>query len=461
MVQKSMTPKNKKKIRKEIADSRTKKHVSPERRTNNQRFSESDEQRERNFSREERSFHRNERKDDSRKNYRDERSDKKSNFRGEKRETSSYNKKPFEKRNERRFDDDRNSSQKRFSDRNKEEKKYFDKRTGDKYREERKPFEKRVFRKTDERNFEQRKRYERRFGDEQNHERREYTKKINFEEDRSSRFIDDESPLKKERRTGDNRRYSSYENNPVKTQKHRPTHADEMRLNKYLAHCGIAARRKADELIANGSVKVNGKIVREMGYKVMPGDEVRFKGKLITPEEKVYILINKPKDFITTAEDEKGRKTILQLIEGATEERVYPVGRLDRNTTGVLLLTNDGELAQRLSHPSFGVKKVYAVELDKPLSSQHIKMIAEGVELEDGVAMVDDIAYADAKNKKVIGIMLHVGKNRIVRRIFEHLGYEVVRLDRTLYAGLDKKNLERGKWRFLSEKEITNLKRMK
>ncbi|MBC8045369.1 MAG: rRNA pseudouridine synthase [Fimbriimonadaceae bacterium] len=234
-----------------------------------------------------------------------------------------------------------------------------------------------------------------------------------------------------------------------------------MRLNKYLAQCGVAARRKADEFIESGLVKVNGEIVKEMGYKVKEGDEVRYKGKIITPENKVYILLNKPKDFITTADDEKGRKTVMELIEGATSERVYPVGRLDRNTTGLLLLTNDGEVAQKLSHPSHGAKKIYSVELDKPLSTSHLQMIIDGIELEDGIATVDEIAYADPKNNKVIGVMLHAGKNRIVRRIFESLGYKVEKLDRTFYAGLDKKNVNRGKWRFLSEKEIIQLKRMK
>jgi 23S rRNA pseudouridine2605 synthase len=292
-------------------------------------------------------------------------------------------------------------------------------------------------------------------------EPRTYKAKIHFEDDRRNRFIDDESPLKKNRKTSDNRKYTSYERGERSEPKIKRGTPQEMRLNKYLAHCGIAARRKADELIENGQVKVNGTVVKEMGYKVQPGDEVRYKGRLVTPGEKIYILLNKPKDYITTADDERGRKTVLDLIEGATEERVFPVGRLDRNTTGLLLLTNDGELAQKLSHPSFGVKKVYAVELDKPLTVQHFKMISEGVKLEDGVAVIDEIAYTNSSDKRNIGIMLHVGKNRIVRRIFEHLGYAVVKLDRTFYAGLEKRNLERGRWRYLTAKEINQLYRFK
>lgn len=289
--------------------------------------------------------------------------------------------------------------------------------------------------------------------------KREYKPRINFEEDRSKRFIDEESPLKKPRKQFEEKKYSVYENNNTKERKIHKPKLEEMRLNKYLAHCGVAARRKADEFIAGGLVTVNGTVVKEMGYKVKLNDEVRYKGKLISPANHVYILLNKPKDFITTADDEKGRKTVMELIGDATSERVYPVGRLDRNTTGLLLLTNDGELAQKLSHPSHGARKVYSVELNKPLTPQHLQQITEGVKLEDGIAMVDEIAFAHPRDKHIIGVMLHVGKNRIVRRIFESLGYEVEKLDRTFYAGLDKRGLDRGKWRFLTEKEVTLLKR--
>ncbi|MBP9880572.1 MAG: pseudouridine synthase [Chitinophagaceae bacterium] len=230
------------------------------------------------------------------------------------------------------------------------------------------------------------------------------------------------------------------------------------RLNKYLANSGVAARRKCDEIIAQGFVKVNNKVVLEMGYKVMPGDKVSYRDKLVKPTNYVYILLNKPKDFLTTVDDEKGRRTVMELIANATNERVYPVGRLDRNTTGLLLLTNDGDLAQKLAHPSFGAKKIYEVELDKPVSIQHMNVIREGVELEDGVAYVDGIDFAHATKKNVVGIELHIGKNRIVRRIFEHLGYNVERLDRTLYAGLTKRDLPRGRWRMLTEREIIKLK---
>lgn len=231
-----------------------------------------------------------------------------------------------------------------------------------------------------------------------------------------------------------------------------------MRLNKFLAHAGIASRRKADELIGNGLVKVNGKVVKEMGFKVSDNDRVQFKGEVLTRDRKVYILLNKPKDFITTTQDEKGRKTVMHLIRNATDERVYPVGRLDRNTTGLLLLTNDGDLAQRMTHPSHSVKKIYLVVLDKPLSDKDMEKIAGGVLLEDGMALIDSIEFPDGNDKTKVGIELHIGKNRIVRRIFESFGYEVVRLDRVSFGGLTKKDLPRGKWRLLSQKEIGMLK---
>ena len=235
--------------------------------------------------------------------------------------------------------------------------------------------------------------------------------------------------------------------------------AGKMPLNKFLAHAGVAGRREAADMIRKGLVKVNGELVTEPGHKVAPADDVRFNGKKLFPSRNlVYILLNKPKDYITTTDDEKGRKTVLDLVRRATNERVYPVGRLDRNTSGVLLLTNDGELAQKLTHPSYEIKKVYAVTLDKPLDKKDFDRILEGVVLEDGPASVDVLAYADAKDKKQIGVEIHSGKNRIVRRIFEHLGYDVRNLDRVIFAGLTKKNIERGKWRFLSEKEVRDLK---
>ncbi|HMK03416.1 MAG TPA: pseudouridine synthase [Ferruginibacter sp.] len=232
-----------------------------------------------------------------------------------------------------------------------------------------------------------------------------------------------------------------------------------MPLNKFLAHCGICSRRDAVLLINEGKVKVNGTVATQPGYKVKPTDEILYNNKkLFVTKNLVYILLNKPKDYITTTDDPQGRKTVLQLITQATEERVYPVGRLDRNTSGVLLLTNDGDLTQKLSHPSYEVKKIYEAKLDKNLTKADFEAIVNGLILEDGPVNVDSLAYADSKDKSVIGIEIHSGKNRIVRRIFEHFGYDVKALDRVMYAGLTKKNVERSKWRYLSDKEIRLLK---
>jgi len=234
---------------------------------------------------------------------------------------------------------------------------------------------------------------------------------------------------------------------------------EQMPLNKYLAHGGICSRREAAELIKDGKVKVNGKVVTEPGYKMTDGDEVIANGKKVfITKDLVYILLNKPKDYITTTDDPQKRKTVLDIIKSATKERVYPVGRLDRNTSGVLLITNDGELAQQLTHPSNEVKKIYAVTLDKPLDKADFDKILKGVTLEDGPTRVDVLAYSDMKDKKQIGVEIHSGRNRIVRRIFESLGYEVKNLDRVMFAGLTKKNVDRGKFRFLNEKEVRNLK---
>ncbi|HJS53000.1 MAG TPA: pseudouridine synthase [Chitinophagaceae bacterium] len=234
---------------------------------------------------------------------------------------------------------------------------------------------------------------------------------------------------------------------------------EQMPLNKFIAHSGVCSRRDAAEMVKLGKVKVNGQTIAEPGHKVSGKDDVRINGKRIFPAKSlVYILLNKPKDFITTTEDPQGRKTVLDLIKRATHERVYPVGRLDRNTSGVLLLTNDGELAQKLTHPSNEIKKIYAVTLDKPLDKKDFAQILKGVVLEDGPASVDTLAFADTKDKTQLGVELHSGRNRIVRRIFEHLGYDVKQLDRVMFAGLTKKNIERGKWRFLNEKEVRELK---
>jgi 23S rRNA pseudouridine2605 synthase len=233
--------------------------------------------------------------------------------------------------------------------------------------------------------------------------------------------------------------------------------SDEIRLNKYIANSGICSRREADKLIAEGKVKVNKKVVTEMGYKVKPTDHVYFEGNPVKREKLVYLLLNKPKDFITTMDDPENRKTVMNLVKSACDERIYPVGRLDRNTTGLLLFTNDGELAKRLTHPSHKVKKIYQAELDKPITEDDFNKIADGLTLEDGAAQVDKIAVLTPDNK-TIGLEIVMGRNRIVRRIFEHLGYEVVKLDRTMYAGLTKKDLPRGKWRFLAEREVVRLK---
>jgi 23S rRNA pseudouridine2605 synthase len=234
----------------------------------------------------------------------------------------------------------------------------------------------------------------------------------------------------------------------------RPASDNLMPLNKFIAHAGICSRRDAAEMIKDGKVKVNKELVTEPGHKVSEKDEISVNGKKVfLAKELVYILLNKPKDYITTTEDPQNRKTVLDLIRRSTNQRVYPIGRLDRNTSGVLLLTNDGELAQKLSHPSNEIKKVYAVTLNKPLEKNHFDQILKGVTLEDGPASVDVLAYADAKDKTQVGVEIHSGRNRIVRRIFEHLGYDVKGLDRVVYAGLTKKNVDRGKWRFLSEKK--------
>lgn len=233
----------------------------------------------------------------------------------------------------------------------------------------------------------------------------------------------------------------------------------QMPLNKYLAHCGVSSRREAAQLIKDGSVKINGEVVTEPGRKMAGGEKVTVNGKPVhLASNLIYILLNKPKDYITTTDDPQKRKTVLDLIKRATHERVYPVGRLDRNTSGVLLITNDGELAQKLTHPSNEVKKIYAVTLNKALEKGDFDKIIQGIVLDDGPAPVDVLAYSDPKDKTQIGIEIHSGRNRIVRRIFESLGYEVKNLDRVTFADLTKKNVERGKYRFLSEKEVRNLK---
>ena len=233
---------------------------------------------------------------------------------------------------------------------------------------------------------------------------------------------------------------------------------EPIRLNKYLANAGVCSRREADEFIEAGVVKVNGEIVTELGTKVKRSDTVLFHDQLVNIEKKVYILLNKPKDCVTTSDDPQNRKTVMDIVKGACRERIYPVGRLDRNTTGVLLLTNDGELATKLTHPQFLKKKIYHVFLDKNVTAADMRQIADGIELEDGEIHADAVEYASETDRKQVGIEIHSGRNRIVRRIFEHLGYKVIKLDRVYFAGLTKKNVRRGDWRFLTEKEVNMLK---
>lgn len=235
----------------------------------------------------------------------------------------------------------------------------------------------------------------------------------------------------------------------------------DLPLNKFISWSGVCGRREAGDLVKAGKVTVNDKLITDPPFRVSQNDVVKVNGKKISLQKNlVYILLNKPKDYITTTDDPEGRKTVMDLIKKATPERVFPVGRLDRNTTGVMLLTNDGELAQRLTHPKYEVKKIYEVKVDQPLTKQQLDSIASGVTLEDGFIRPDAVAYADAKDKSVIGIEIHSGRNRIVRRIFEHMGFKVKNLDRVMYGIFTKKNVDRGKWRFLTEKEIRLLKHL-
>lgn len=232
-----------------------------------------------------------------------------------------------------------------------------------------------------------------------------------------------------------------------------------VRLNKYIANAGICSRREADVLIASGAILVNGEVVTEMGHKVLPTDEVRYGDKVLQREKPVYVLLNKPKDYITTTDDERDRANVMELVRDACEERIYPVGRLDRDTTGLLLFTNDGDLTKKLTHPSTEIEKTYMVELDKPFASIDMAALRNGIELTDGVITPDDVQYVEgADSKKEVGITIHSGKNRIIRRMFEFLGYEVVKLDRVIFAGLTKKDLPRGMWRFLTKQEVAFLK---
>ena len=275
------------------------------------------------------------------------------------------------------------------------------------------------------------------------------------------------STMKKQTAFRDNRtkkehtassKYTSSKPKNKNFQKVSKTYDAPVRLNKIIAASGICSRREADQFIQAGLVTVNGKIITTLGVKVSPKDVVRYNGEKIRSERMVYVLLNKPKDFITTVKDPNAKRTVLDLVRNACKERIYPVGRLDKNTTGVLLLTNDGKLTKTLTHPSYNKAKIYHVTLDKSLNKHHFEQIIVGIELEDGTIQADALSYTDVHDKKKVGIEIHSGRNRIVRRMFEHLGYKIRKLDRVYFAGLTKKGLQRGKWRFLTEKEITMLK---
>ena len=274
------------------------------------------------------------------------------------------------------------------------------------------------------------------------------------------RQANDSNPRNKSGKKFGNKR--NFRNKPVETRKPKQTSkqqpSDGIRLNKFIANAGICSRREADVFIAAGSATVNGKVITEMGYKVQPTDEVRFDNSLISIEKKQYVLLNKPKNFITTMDDDRGRRTVMELIANATKERIYPVGRLDRNTTGLLLFTNDGELAKKLTHPKHNIQKIYHASLDKKLAMSDLHKISDGFMLDDRRVIVDDISYIENQSKTEVGVKIHSGRNRIVRRIFEHFNYAVVKLDRVIFAGLTKKNLPRGHWRMLTEMEVNQLK---
>ncbi len=281
--------------------------------------------------------------------------------------------------------------------------------------------------------------------------------------EKSARYGKSETgkPYTKDFKPRPKRDYPTSENKPAITRSKKPSDDGLIRLNRYISNAGICSRRKADELIQAGVITVNGEAVNELGAKVNPmKDVIRYNGETLKREKMVYVLLNKPKDYITTTDDPHERRTVMQLVEKASKERIYPVGRLDRNTTGLLLMTNDGDLTDKLSHPKNNVVKIYNIELNRSLPQGDLNKIAYGLELEDGIIKPDEVTYVQGGSKREIGIQIHSGKNRIVRRIFEHLGYEVVKLDRVIYANLTKKDLPRGRWRYLEEKEVIQLKHL-
>ncbi len=368
---------------------------------------------------------------------------------------SSFEKKPYEK--------------KAFGDKSFEKKPYEKKSFGDKSFEK-KPYEKKAF---GEKSFEKKPYEKKAFGD-KSYEKKPYEKKAFGE--KSFEKTSERKPYEKktyEKRTYEKKSFEEKSSERLREQKFgvfaKKTNATDTkneaennantdtRLNRYIANAGICSRREADALIEAGRITINGEIMKEMGYKVKSNDVVEFDGKKLRKEKLVYVLLNKPKNYITTTDDPEERRTVMSLVEKACPQRIYPVGRLDRNTTGLLLFTNDGELAENLAHPSNNIKKVYQALLDKAISEDDLNAIATGVTLEDGLAPVDKVALL---MPDIVGLEIHLGRNRIVRRIFEHLGYEVVKLDRTVYAGLTKKDLPRGEYRLLTEQEVINLKHL-
>ena len=369
-----------------------------------------------------------------------------------------------EERPRRRFDDDK-PRERRFHDDDRPRRRFEDEeRPRRRFDDDERPRRRFDDDKPRERRFHDDERPRRRFDDDKPRERRFH------DDDRPRRRFDDDKP-RGGRRFDDRPRRRFDDEEPRRGRKgyvrekdpmyDRPKATGEIRLNKYLADCGICSRREADDLIKAGCVMVNDEVVTTMGYKVKTNDKVVYGGQTLNREKLRYILLNKPKGYITTSDDPYERDTVMELIQDACPERVYPVGRLDKQTTGLLLFTNDGDLAKKLTHPSSEIPKLYHVILDKPLTKNDMLRISEGIELDDGPIAADNIAYdQDDDSKKSIGIELHSGRNRIVRRIFEHLGYEVTKLDRVMFAGLDKYKLPRGEWRFLTDLEVVNLKKI-
>lgn len=392
-----------------------------------------------------------------------------------------------EERPRRRFDDDERPRRRFDDDKSRERRFYDDDRPRRRFNDEDRPRSRRFdddkprgerrFDDRPRRRFDDDERPRRRFDDDKPRERRFHDDdkpRRRFDEDRPRRRFDEDRPRGGNRRFDDrprDRRRNDDEEEPRRGRKgyvrekdpmyDRPKATGEIRLNKYLADCGICSRREADDLIKAGCVMVNDEVITTMGYKVKTNDKVVYGGQTLNREKLRYILLNKPKGYITTSDDPYERDTVMELVQNACPERVYPVGRLDKQTTGLLLFTNDGDLAKKLTHPSSEIPKLYHVILDKPLTKNDMLRIAEGIELDDGPIAADNIAYdQDDDSKKSIGIELHSGRNRIVRRIFEHLGYEVTKLDRVMFAGLDKYKLPRGEWRFLTDLEVVNLKKI-